>query len=162
MKIDKKDSVMGTFLRLVVPNDKDAIVRFTKRGLLVEVDAHPKWGFYLKTVNRPVTDGELQKYVVQLQPQDAGAVINGEYEHLLINLGEADYPFCVLTREELAGLGIHAGGRLTITYKKGNKQFRVWGGLKAIISPIHVDVTRYWNANRPAFTIIAPDLAAAA
>ena len=162
MKIDKKDSVMGTFLRLVVPNDKDAIVRFTKRGLMVEVDAYPKWGFYLKTVNRPVTDGELQKYVVQLQTQDAVAVINGEYEHLLINLGEADYPFCVLTREEVVRLGIHAGGRLTITYKKGNKQFRVWGGAKVISSPIRVDVTRYWNTNHPAFTIVKPDLPAAA
>jgi hypothetical protein len=162
MKIDKKDSVMGTFLRLVVPNDKDAIVRFTKRGVMIEVDMHPKWGFYLKTVNRPIADGKLQRYVVQVQPQDAVAVINGEYEHLLINLGGADYPFCILTRAELVGLGIHVGGRLTITYKKGNRQFRVWGGAKVISSPVRVDVTRYWNANCPAFTTVEPDLAEAA
>ena len=162
MKIDKKDSVMGTFLRLVVPDDKPAIVRFTKRGLIVEIDAHPKWGFHLKTVNRPITDGDLQKYVVQLQPQDAFAVLDGEYNHILINLGKADYPFCVLTREELAGLGIHTGGRLTISYKKGNKQFRVWGGAKVTSSPMRIDVTRYWNANCPAFTTVEPDLAEAA
>jgi hypothetical protein len=162
MKIDKKDSVMGTFLRLVVPDDKPAIVRFTKRGLIVEIDTHPKWGFYLKMVNHPITDGELQNYVVQLQPQDAVAVIDGEYDHLLINLGEAAYPFCVLTRDELARFGIHSGGRLTITYKKGNKQFRVWGSAKVISSPMRVDVTRYWNAHGPAFTTIESDLAEAA
>ena len=153
---------MGTFLRLVVPDDKNAIVRFTKRGLMIKVDMHPKWGFYLKTVNRPITDGPLQKYLVQLQSQDTVAVFDGEYEHLLVHLGEADYPFCVLTRSELAGFGIHSGGRLTITYKKGNKQFRVWGGVKAINSPMRVDVTRYWNANCAAFTTVEPDLAAAA
>ena len=145
-RIAHRDAILGTFARTVIPDGADTFLRFTDRGVIIESDQEGRRGFYLKWVDASPRKGRNQVYRVQLRSEDVHALQAGDFDHLLVHLGGAEYPFCVLTRAELLKMGISGGGRIAIDYKSGSRKFRVVGGAVSLKCPLLVELRRFWRS----------------
>ncbi len=145
-KIAYRDAILGTFVRTVIPDGDDTLIRFTDRGVIIESDPEGRRGFYLKWVDARPKKGRDQVYRVQLRSEDVNALQSGDYDHLLIHLGGALYPFCILNRPELLEMGVSSGGCMTVYYNSGSRKFRVVGGRISLEKPLLVELRRFWHS----------------
>src|SRR5437879_844116 len=82
-KIAHRDAILGTFVRTVIPDGADALIRFTGRGVIIEKNPEGRRGFHLKWVDARSKKGRNEVYRVQLQSEDVHALQTDEYDHLL-------------------------------------------------------------------------------
>jgi hypothetical protein len=141
---------------LVTPDETDALVRFTDRGLIVDYDRAGRRGFYLKKVDAPRSRKRgCAVYKVQFTKQDIEALLSSQYDHLLIHLGGADYPYCVVTRAEFLGMSVSVGGCIEVIYQRGNRKFRVAGGAVGADHPLRIGVRRFWHSGEADDAVLA-------
>jgi hypothetical protein len=145
-KIAHRNAILGTFVRTVIPDGADALIRFTGRGVIIEKHPEGRRGFHLKWVDAKTKKGRNQVYRVQLQGEDVRALQTDDCDHLLVHLGGADYPFCVITRAELLKMGLSGGGCIVICYTRGSRKFRVTGGAVTLEKPLLVELRRFWHS----------------
>lgn len=145
-KIAYRDAILGTFVRTLIPDGADALIRFTGRGVIIEKNPESRHGFYLKWVDAQSKKGRNRVYRVQLRNEDVRALQADDCDHLLVHLGRAEYPFCVITRAELLKMGLSGGGCVVIYYKRGNRKFRVTGDEVTLEKPLLVKLRRFWHS----------------
>jgi len=148
-KIAHRDMVLGPFERLVSTKGTYALVCHTDRGVIIDQDAVGRRAFYLKWVDRPRSKvrGRLV-FKIQLMKEDIQALLN-QYDHLLIHLGGADYPYCIITRAEFLGMGVSVGSCIEVTYQRGDRKYRVAGGTVTADHSMRIEVRRFWHSAQP-------------
>ena len=154
-KIAHRNVVIGTFERLVSPKGEYALVCHTDRGVIVDSDRVGRRAFFLKWVDAPRsrTKGRFI-YKVQFKKEDVEALV-GQYDHLVIFLGGADYNYCVVTREQFLKMGVSVGGCIEVVYQRGNRKFRVAGGTVQADQPMLIQVRRFWHSPQADDTVFA-------
>jgi hypothetical protein len=155
-KIARRKIILGTFASVVIPDETYGLVRFTGRGLIVDYDRAGRQGFLLKWVHTPrsKTRGGAV-YRIQITKDDIEALLGSQYDHLVIHLGGADYPYCVITRAEFLGMGVSVGGCIEVVYQRGNRKFRVAGGTVEADQPMRIEVRRFWHCGQADETVFA-------
>jgi len=154
-KIAHRNVVIGTFERLVSPKGEYALVCHTDRGVIVDSDRVGRRAFFLKWVDAPRSRRRGRSiYRVQFTKDDVEALVR-HYDHLVIHLGGADYPYCVVTRAEFLKMGVSVGGCIEVVYQRGNRKFRVVGGTLQAEEPMLIEVRRFWHRGQADETVFA-------
>src|SRR5205809_7420155 len=73
-KIAYRDAILGTFVRTVIPDGADALIRFTGRGVIIEKNPEGRRAFHLKWVDARSKKARNQLYRVQLRNEDVCAL----------------------------------------------------------------------------------------
>jgi hypothetical protein len=155
-KIANRDTIIGTFGRILIPDETDALVRYTDRGLIIDYDCAVRRGFYFKRVDAPRSRKRGRAvYKAQFTKQDIEALLSTQYDHLVIHLGGADYPYCVVTRAEFLSMSVSVGGCIEVIYQRGNRKFRVTSGVVGADQPMRIGVRRYWHSAQANEAILA-------
>ena len=144
-KIARRDAIIGTFTRTVIADGVKTPLWFTDRGVIIENDHRPH-GYYLKWADTRSQNGRDRMYRFQLHSTEVESLQSDEYDHLLLHLGRAEYPFCVITRAELLKMGLSGGGCIVVCYRRGNRKFRVAGGKITLDRPLLVEWRRFWRS----------------
>ena len=115
--------------------------------MIIEYDDGGRRGFYLKWVDAPASaSSDRAVYKIHFRQEDIESLLNDKYDHLCIHLGDSEYPFCILTRAEFRAMRVGVGGYIILIYERGQRKFRLAGGVIPMHEALRVELRRFWHS----------------